>query len=45
MIFFKMVFHMDKFKFVIKLLIKYVLPVIAAWLEGDTHTLQTLIGF
>lgn len=27
----------------IKLLLKYVVPIVLGWLEGDTHTLQTLL--
>lgn len=39
---------MNKFKKeifinVTKLFIKYVLPVLLGWLEGDTHTVQELV--
>lgn len=29
---------------VVKFVLKFVLPIIVAWLEGDTHTLQTFVS-
>lgn len=34
----------SNFKKIVWFVVKYIVPVVVGWLEGDSHSVQTLLG-